>query len=57
MKKDNYADIVLSKINLGDASDKAEAITGGLAVLYSDVISIIPRRWLDQLAHKRISCR
>lgn len=52
IKKDNYADTVLSIINLGHDTDTAGAIAGGLAGLYYGADSI-PHRWLDQLARKK----
>ncbi len=50
MEKDNYRDIVLSIVNLGEDTDTGAAIAGGLAGLYYGLESI-PEDWLLKLAH------
>lgn len=49
MEKDNYKDIVLAIINLGEDTDTGAAIAGGLAGLFYGIESI-PTHWLLNLA-------
>ncbi|MEI2271656.1 ADP-ribosylglycohydrolase family protein [Sphingobacterium sp. ML3W] len=49
MEKDNYKDIVLAIINLGEDTDTGAAIAGGLAGLYYGLEGI-PEDWLLNLA-------
>lgn len=46
LKFDNYKDIVLYSINLGDDTDTVGAITGGLAGMY---YKDIPIKWINNL--------
>ena len=46
LKFDNYKDIVLYSINLGDDTDTVGAITGGLAGMY---YKDIPMKWINNL--------
>ena len=51
LNTDNYRDVVLKAINLGQDTDTTGAVTGGLAgLLYGH--DSIPQHWLSQLARK-----
>jgi len=49
LNTDNYADAVLSAVNLGEDTDTTAAVTGGLAGIYYGLEGI-PEHWLNQLA-------
>jgi len=49
---DNYKDVVLKAVNLGDDTDTTAAVVGGLAGLLYGLESI-PEEWLDKLARRR----
>lgn len=49
MTTDNYKDAVLKAVNLGNDTDTAGAITGGLAGLYYG-IGNIPEKWKNEIA-------
>jgi ADP-ribosyl-[dinitrogen reductase] hydrolase len=51
LNTDNYKNAVLKAINLGEDTDTAGAVTGGLAgLLYGH--ENIPEKWVDQLARR-----
>lgn len=52
MNRDNYADTLLTAVNLGGDTDTTAAVTGGLAGLVY-LAQSIPQSWLDQLARRK----
>ena len=51
LNTENYADCVLTAVNLGDDTDTTACVAGGLAGAYYG-IEKIPREWIDELQCK-----
>ncbi len=49
LTNNNYAETVLTAVNLGEDTDTTAAIAGGLAGIYYGIENI-PQEWLDQIA-------
>jgi ADP-ribosylglycohydrolase len=52
LQRDNYRDIVIDIINMGEDTDTSAAIAGGLAGLYYGA-ETIPQQWLSLLARSQ----
>jgi ADP-ribosyl-[dinitrogen reductase] hydrolase len=52
LNNSNYAEAVLTAVNLGGDTDTTAAVTGGLAGIYYGVENI-PSEWVEQIARKQ----